>query len=289
MEPELVDSILVLLGRCHLLVLHFPIALVVTAAALELFRARKPVVSGTSVTLVLFGALGAAATVGSGWLYAEEEGGGDPLFWHRWVGVASAVVILLAALVGLAARRKESGPASAYRGLLFLAAVLVSVPGHLGGSMVNGDGFFLEPFTGEGRARHDDHDDHDDHEEHDGDEPNEGGVPVTVGATGDTSSSGTKPVDFAAQIQPLFERSCYECHGPSGRAKGGLRLSDVPYLFDDDPDLAYVLPGDPEGSRLFEVITLPPGSEDAMPKKGDPLSDAEVALVARWIEEGAKY
>ncbi len=50
-----------------------------------------------------------------------------------------------------------------------------------------------------------------------------------------------------------------------------------------------IVAGDSKKSKLYQSISLPVGHEDHMPAKGDPLTDAEIALVGRWIDQGAPW
>ncbi len=53
-------------------------------------------------------------------------------------------------------------------------------------------------------------------------------------------------------------------------------------------DNGLVAPGDPEGSLLYQVL-ISPGGEDNPPRMpyDQPMPDADVALIRRWIERGA--
>lgn len=92
-------------------------------------------------------------------------------------------------------------------------------------------------------------------------------------------------VDFAKEILPILEDRCIKCHGPE-KQKGKLRLDTREFAIKH-----VITPGDADGSELVERIILPPDNEDVMPPegKGDPLSEKEVALVKRWINEGAEW
>jgi hypothetical protein len=46
-------------------------------------------------------------------------------------------------------------------------------------------------------------------------------------------------------------------------------------------------PGDPGASRLYRKAARL--EKPSMPTQGDPLSEAEVALIKRWIEMGAPW
>src|ERR1044071_4782238 len=93
-----------------------------------------------------------------------------------------------------------------------------------------------------------------------------------------------KPVSFYNDVVPLFKRSCTGCHHP-GKMKGELDLTTYASLSKGGKHGPSVLVTDPKNSRLIEVIS---GDEPSMPKEGDPLSKAEVALIEKWIAEGAK-
>ncbi|MBI5758825.1 MAG: DUF1549 domain-containing protein [Planctomycetales bacterium] len=95
-------------------------------------------------------------------------------------------------------------------------------------------------------------------------------------------------VDFGRDIQPLFARRCFACHGPD-EDKGGLRLNkhEAALAELDSGDRA-IVPGKPDESVILERIA----TDDAslrMPPKGKPLSAEEMGLIRRWIAQGAKW
>ena len=100
-------------------------------------------------------------------------------------------------------------------------------------------------------------------------------------------------VDFEREVWPILEASCVECHGApyedaSGRLrkpKGGLRVDGREHLLAGSA----VVPGDPEGSLIYEYITLDADDPDLMPQDGPPLSRLEIERIRRWIDEGADY
>jgi hypothetical protein len=93
-----------------------------------------------------------------------------------------------------------------------------------------------------------------------------------------------KPVSFSGELMPVFKRSCTGCHNPA-KTKGDLDITTYEALKKGGKHGTSFHPGDPEKSRLLEVIS---GDEPSMPKEGDPLTKDEVALVQRWLTEGAK-
>lgn len=96
-------------------------------------------------------------------------------------------------------------------------------------------------------------------------------------------------VDFEKQVLPIFTANCIKCHGEK-KALGKLRLHSAAAIQEKlaaDPHL--IVAGDPEGSELYERLTLPTDNKKRMPKGGDPLEQATLDLVALWIKEGANF
>jgi len=96
------------------------------------------------------------------------------------------------------------------------------------------------------------------------------------------------PVSFTKDIAGVLVQKCAACHGPSD-PKGDYQLSTFESLIKPGATSADpITAGKPDDSELLRLIS----SEDKgerMPKDGDPLPKEFVALVKRWIEEGAKF
>jgi mono/diheme cytochrome c family protein len=93
-------------------------------------------------------------------------------------------------------------------------------------------------------------------------------------------------VDFAADIQPVLNQRCVECHGEK-KQKSGLRLDSAEWIAKGGKDGPVVVAGDLEKSDLFVRVSLPPGDDSIMPPKGDPLPKAQQDAIAAWIKAGA--
>lgn len=138
-----------LFGRLHPLVLHFPIALLLLAAAVEAVRCFRvdPSLGRLTVLLLALGAVGALATAGTGWVFAHESHP-EPelratLLWHRWLGVTTTI---LSALAWAAARRWADDTRPGFRRLrrftVWLTAGVLVVTAHLGALLVWGADYF---------------------------------------------------------------------------------------------------------------------------------------------------
>jgi len=143
--PSLMKSILRGLGPFHLVVVHFPIALLIAAAASE-FRSTVLVRRTPTPAVrfcVLLGAVGALTAALLGWIHAANgHGAGAPqiLSLHRWIGTTAAAWAVGTVL--LSERDERRGVRSIwFRVSLFLEAILIAVEGHFGGMLVHGDNF----------------------------------------------------------------------------------------------------------------------------------------------------
>ncbi len=88
-------------------------------------------------------------------------------------------------------------------------------------------------------------------------------------------------VDFAKEVRPILERSCANCHGPKAQM-GKLRLDSKV------SSLRTLVKGHPDESDIYQRIA---GTSDRpkMPMGGKPLPAEEIAIIKRWISEGADW
>ena len=134
-------------GRFHVLVIHFPIALLAAAALAEAIAAwRGSRTPSPAVRLcVLLGAASAVVAVALGWLHADIGGFGGAstiiLAFHRWLGTTGGLWAIGIAL--LSERESRRGRRSmSFRIVLWTGACVVAAAAHFGGLMAHGDSFF---------------------------------------------------------------------------------------------------------------------------------------------------
>lgn len=95
-------------------------------------------------------------------------------------------------------------------------------------------------------------------------------------------------VDYVNDIQPIMEQYCYRCHSYEHNIKGNLALDDLNELEKYRiGEFNVIRRGNPEESSFLSTMKLDPSSQDFMPRKGQKLSDAKIALIEQWIKEGA--
>jgi len=99
----------------------------------------------------------------------------------------------------------------------------------------------------------------------------------------ETPEQAPEPVSFYRQVRPLLQRHCSGCHQPAKKG-GELLLTTHADLLKGGESGTGVEPGKPDESLILDFIA---GDEPEMPKNADPLSAQQVALIERWITEGA--
>lgn len=276
-----------LMGRLHPILVHFPIGLVLAAAAVEAWRwtrRERGLSEFTSVAMFLAG-ISAVGAVATGWINAWQEGedASRTMDLHSWLGTSMAVVLLA---VAWKTRRRAESPAAAEarlmpaRVLTMVSALGVGLVGHFGGELVYGDRYVEKAlFAALGVDGSDEEAVPPAMASDAGAHPASGAVAVVSR----TAKAGS--VDFATQVRPIFESRCFECHG-NGKRKGGLAVDSAASMTEVDDDGVAVKAGDPDGSLIVQRITLPASDPDSMPPKGERLTEAERELIRTWIKEG---
>ena len=97
-------------------------------------------------------------------------------------------------------------------------------------------------------------------------------------------------VTYAADISPMFERSCIDCHGAE-KQKAKLRLDTLEFTLQGAGDEKVVVPGESAKSELVLAVAHATKDEDKWMPKGrnaKKLTADEIGLIRAWIDQGAK-
>jgi mono/diheme cytochrome c family protein len=255
-------------GRLHVVMVHFPIALLLLAGVIEAARlARfKKGPSPTAATFLTLGAIAAVVSVAMGWILKGEDALEGTLAIHFWVGLATAVVAIVAAALGPVALRKPE-ITGLYRAWAFAVAILVGVTGHYGGVQRYGDTYLTELLFPEKTTEEETADSAD-------------AVPLTP-------VSADRKIDFARDVQPILQSTCYECHGEN-KKKGGLRLDARAFVMKGGATGPAIVPGDAGKSLLLHYVLGTHGKK-RMPLNKDPLKPAQIAVLTAWVDQGATW
>ncbi len=110
---------------------------------------------------------------------------------------------------------------------------------------------------------------------------------LMAAATPPTAPAPATEVLFMRDIVPILVQRCFTCHDANAKEPGGeLRIDTYEGLTKGDHPA--VLPGEPDESGIILRLTEE-DSSSRMPRDEDPLPKAQIDLIRRWIQAGAKF
>ena len=94
-------------------------------------------------------------------------------------------------------------------------------------------------------------------------------------------------VDYVQEVKPLLAEHCYKCHGAQ-QQKSELRLDTVSLALKGGQNGPALKPGRSAESLMVQTTRGTHDSIERMPYKKPPLTETQIRLLAKWIDEGAK-
>lgn len=118
-------------------------------------------------------------------------------------------------------------------------------------------------------------------------------VPAVWSVAADKPKTPDKPpaagakVDFIRQIKPLLDANCAQCHGVRP-TKAYSMLTRARAFTPGESEEPPIVPGKADQS-LIVILMKARSPEGRMPQKKPPMKPDEIALIERWINEGADW
>ena len=264
------------LSHLHPLVVHFPIALLTVAAFLELltFRGKRKRLYDGIQWMVGLGALSAVLAVAFGLLLEDIEGhSGDWVFYHKWTGVATALLSLLT--FWLLVKKTKYDRRRKYRTALFTTVICLTVAGHLGAGLTHGQDYLFGTLPWN-------------------QDTEESSIESTAILAGLSGYNDPKDIPVAEldelnlSVRAIFAHNCFQCHS-SEKQKGDLVLDTEEGVLLGGETGEILVKGNADGSEIIRRLELPRSDDDAMPPKGKVLKKDEIRLIRKWIDLGAHW
>ena len=97
-------------------------------------------------------------------------------------------------------------------------------------------------------------------------------------------------VDFVRDVQPIFRNHCYSCHGGE-KQEAGLRLDRKTQAFEGGDGGVVLIAKQGAKSRIVRAVMGTDDEVDIMPPEGEgrPLTEDQIAMLRRWIDQGADW
>ncbi|MBL7739677.1 MAG: hypothetical protein JNK14_10685 [Chitinophagaceae bacterium] len=252
-------SITDLIARFHPVLVHLPIGILLLACLFQWLTIKnrylflQPVIPA----ILFWGMIGAVASCISGYLLSQSgEYDAQLVTRHQWLGIlVAAFSFILYVLYKLSLNESWA------RWLSVILVILVTVTGHLGGTLTHGEGYLTSVLNRDEKKQ-----------------------------------TAFKPIPdieeaavYADIVQPVLEAKCYSCHS-AVKQKGKLRLDSPESMMKGGESGKVLIPGKADESELVKRIFLPLGDEDHMPPKAKPqLTENEVLLLHWWVSTGAGF
>ncbi|MCE9547557.1 MAG: PSD1 and planctomycete cytochrome C domain-containing protein [Planctomycetia bacterium] len=105
------------------------------------------------------------------------------------------------------------------------------------------------------------------------------------------NSPSSAPLEFNRDIRPILSENCFKCHGPDKASRqANLRLDQRDAAIKGGDDGPAFVVGQSGKSALVSRITSKDKDERMPPPDtGKHLTAAQIALLKRWIDQGAEY
>lgn len=260
--------VLILIGRLHPLLVHFPVGLVCLALLLDLIRKinrKKELLPAIRITLTVASISSVLAVVAGLLLAGTEDYGGELVSTHQWSGIVFLLLCVVTTFFYNSGRL-------AFGGLFLFASFLAMVvTGHYGASLTHGEAWLTDMIPAS-----------------EGDEPPiEGSATINFASFNGSMDEATE-AELNFKVRSILAHNCYSCHG-AGKVKGELRLDGKEYVFKGGEHGAVIVPGNAAASELVRRVKLPRTDKEAMPGKGKALSGDEIRLLELWINQGAPW
>ncbi|MFY0653922.1 MAG: cytochrome C [Cyclobacteriaceae bacterium] len=252
--------LLLLVGRFHPMLLHFPIVLIFMVLLFEVIGYFGLIddVSLINRIILITSCLSTFVVVLAGYfLFASGEYTGDIMASHLQGGIASGILIFLTCILFFQ-RDNSASLKKLYLVVLLITNGAVVFTSHMGGSLTHGENYLSEYL-------------------------NELFLPVKI-----VDKPKEELLVYGDLIQPFIESRCVSCHNQH-KKKGDYLMTSYSHLIKGgESGQAAIVAGKSADSEIVKRIELPAGHDDRMPPEGKkPLNQKELDILKLWIENGA--
>jgi len=247
------------IAHFHPVLVHLPIGILLLAILFHWLSSKEKYAALTVAIPIsyLAGAITAVLSCITGYLLSGSgEYDETTLNLHQWMGI----LVAFTSIAGYLFSRNNNPQQLQWVSILLLG--ILTVTGHLGGTLTHGEGYLWKGFSG---AKKD----------------SASAVKLIANAQ--------EAIVFKDIIQPMLQQKCYNCHAAT-KQKGGLRLDSEEWINKGGKNGKVLIAGSIDSSEVYKRIVLDPLEEKHMPPKGKlQLTEQERVLLQWWIASGADF
>lgn len=254
--------IIELIGKLHPVLVHLPIGIFLIAIAMEFIgRTKRFSHLHMSINFILIiGTITGIFSLITGYLLSlDGSNESNSVNLHKWVAIAS--VLMFAAYYFF--RKHVIHKKTIQTVALFLLLIMITLTGHLGGTLTHGEGYLTAAFD-----KKDD-------------------------KSAIASLAKFEKIEDAKLYEDVvlhtITEKCVQCHG-AARQKGMLRLDGKEWMLKGGKNGEVIDLKNPENSEILKRVLLELNDDHHMPPKDkNQLSEDELVILIWWLQSGAEF
>lgn len=95
---------------------------------------------------------------------------------------------------------------------------------------------------------------------------------------------------FTLNVLPVLTEKCFACHDAAQKIKGELEMTSREAMLEGGERFdTFLVPGDPEASKLVLAVKWTDSNLEMPPKANDRLSPEQIADIEQWVADGAVW
>ena len=251
------------IGKLHPVVVHLPIGIFLIGILMEFMSRKKQFAFLHDAMKLIFmiGMISGIVSLITGYfLSLDGSNGSEDIDKHKWIAIGT--IILFVAYYF--SRSYLINKRNIQTIVLILLLIMISLTGHLGGSLTHGDGYLTSALNND---------------------------PKTVLVT--SAASQLKDINDAKVFDDVvlytMTQKCIQCHSED-RQKGKLRLDSKEWILKGGKNGNVIDVNNPNNSEILKRLLLEPNDEHHMPPKNKvQLTDDELVIMRWWIQNGAEF
>jgi cytochrome c553 len=111
---------------------------------------------------------------------------------------------------------------------------------------------------------------------------------AAVSVRSEPAQPDKKVAFFEKKVRPILVSHCYTCHSADTKPAGDLRVDDRNGLLAGGKSGPAIVPGQPDKSLLLKRVSQKEAKR-RMPLEGEHLSGEQVAILTKWVRDGAAW